>query len=586
MAKTKKYIGIILENDQLKVAVLSYVNKKLSLNKLDKFTLLKPLERHIDKTPQEDVFENDDDDLANDSVFDLNLESSLSDNILDELDDLDNLNIDDDILGDLGDDLDIEIDELEQSEDGIIDLDLVDEASGPNSNEMLFHNILASIDTKKVEIGLNIPSGIAIYQILKDLDFKDVKKKDLQIIIDDRLESLYGTPKAQDFYSYDIREDGALLLTSIDEEPSLIRLVNRTLPLFNGKINVEEILPDEALLIGLVRANYDLDEGKITCLLQFSEQNCRVLFLKGSNLWLVSPIIQEGYRNRRFLNTVFSKILFQLDTGEVPNLDRLIICNNSLGEEATSFFQDRFPDVEVNDFTFKEEFLEPNDYTKEAISPFTAAIGIAWATSGFQKEFLPKISFVPKYVSDRQKILKLDWHGYVLLILILLSFPTLNSLIQKSSTKIVSLENEITTLNTQLNSFAPTVSNYNRISNELSKIQDKLELMNTLAENSITWTTNLNLINSGIDDINSVWLTSFTIGEEPNTLEIQGISRNRSSIPLVAKIFADATLLNVSASEIRGEQVFNFSYSISKIVSNTSVYSPDNLKGLEDLVGN
>jgi hypothetical protein len=585
MAKGKNYTGIILENEALKVAVVRVVNKKIELVKLDKFTLINPLERSVSQEQQEDVFGDLDSDLSDDSVFDLDLDSAL------EADDLDDqgapeLNLEDEILGDLGDDIDIELDELDQADDELVDVDMVDETDVPASNQMLLYNILSAIDSKKIFLSLNVPAGVTIYQILKDVDFNEVKKKDLQVIIDDRMESLYGTPKASDFYSYEVREDGALLLSSIDEEPQALQLVNRTLSLYRGKINIQEITPDETVLMGLIRANYTLDDGGITCIIQFTSQNCRVIFLKGDNLWLVSPIITEGVQSRKFLNTVFSKILFQLDTGEVPNLDRLIICNNSLGEDAVSFFHERFPDVDVSEFTFSEDFLEPGDYTAESIAPFTTAIGIAWSGTGSKNEELPKISFLPKYVVDRQKIFKLQWHGFILLFLIMISFPVLDFFRQKYNAQIDSIENEISVIDTQINSFVPTVNNYNRVSNELAQIQDKLALMNTLAENSITWTTNLDLINQGIDEINSVWLTTLSVGSEENTLEIQGVARYRSSIPLVAEIFDNATLLSVSMDEIREQEVYNFTYSIQRIVANTSVYTPDNLQGLEDLVGN
>lgn len=583
MAKGKIYTGITIDSNTIKVAVVSVSNKKLRLIKLDKFTLIKPIEKVSTTESDEDVFEDLNLQLSDDSVFDLNLDSPLEDELLE-----DNFELDEDILGDLDkeDDIDLELNELEQADEELIDIDMVDETEVPTTNEMLLYNILSSIDHKKANIGLNIPAGVAIYQILKDVNFSEVKKKDLKIIIDDRLESLYGSIKADDFYSYGIRNDGALLISSIDEEPSLLQLVNRTLNFYKGKLTVEEILPDETLLLGLVRANYALDEEVVSCLIQISDTNCRVIFLKGSHLWLVSPMITEGASSKKFLNTVFSKILFQLDTGEVPNLDRIIICNNSMGETATSFFQERFPDLEVSNFQFSEDFLDPGDYTSDSLTAFTTSIGMGWATSKFNRKHLPNISFVPKYVSDRQKIFRLQWHGFLLLFLIMISFPVLDSVRKKGNIQIESIRNQISLVDNQANSFTSTVNNYNRISNELSQIQTKLELMNTLAENSITWSTNLDLINEGIKNINSIWITSLSVGEDLNTLEIQGISRYRNRIPEIAELFADATLLDVTRFEIREQEVYRFSYQINKIVPNTSVYTPNNLKGLGDLTGN
>lgn len=585
MAKGKLHTGIVLDNDALKIAVLRVSGKNVELVKLDKFTLIKPLEKGASPEQQEDVFSDLDSELADDSVFDLDIDDALESQE-EEVNTITDTDLEEDILGDLGDDFDLELDELDQQDEELVDVDMVDETHVPVNNEMLLYNILSSIDPKRINLALNVPAGITIFQILKDTDFSEVKKKDLQIIIDDRIESLYGSPKGKDFYSYNVRENGSLLLASIDEEPQMLQLTNRTLSLYNGKLTIDEITSDEVILLGLIRANYHLDDGGITCLIQFSEQSCRVLFLKDDRLWLVSPVITEGTRSRKILNTVFSKILFQLDTGEVPNLDRLIICNNSLGETATSFFQERFPDVDVSDFSFTEDFLDPGEYTEESMASFTTAIGTAWSSTNQKKNFLPDISFLPKYVVDRQKIFKLQWHGFMLLVMIMASFPIMNELWLNSRRQITEMENEISIIDAQIESFSETVNNYNRISNELSQIQDKLSLMNTLAENSLTWTTNLDLVNSGIDNVNSVWLTTLSNGVDENTLEIQGVARYRSRIPMIAELFSDATLLSVSRSEIREEEVYNFSYQIDKIFDNTSVYTPDNLQGLEDLIGN
>ncbi len=55
MAKTKQYIGLILEDDFLKVAVLGIENKKLSLQKIDKYSHVKTLEKNASKNLQEDL---------------------------------------------------------------------------------------------------------------------------------------------------------------------------------------------------------------------------------------------------------------------------------------------------------------------------------------------------------------------------------------------------------------------------------------------------------------------------------------------------------------------------------------------------
>ncbi len=105
--------------------------------------------------------------------------------------------------------------------------------------------------------------------------------------------------------------------------------------------------------------------------------------MKGRELWLVSPVINEGKNSSHVLGTIFSKILFQLDAGELPSLERIILANNWLGEKSVEFFQKNFPDILVEEFKFDPEKIEFDPkLDDEAVSHYTTAIGIAWAATG------------------------------------------------------------------------------------------------------------------------------------------------------------------------------------------------------------
>ncbi|MDZ7806921.1 MAG: hypothetical protein U5K71_07380 [Gracilimonas sp.] len=576
MFQNKTYTGIVVEGDSLKVAKLKVAGKKLELLSLDKVRLIEPLKtrKSLQKQQAEPVFDDfdmdqdiDDDEL----IFGLDSDE-------DEDDGLDLENLEDD-LNDLDfDDLDVD------SPEEIIDTDMVNEADAPASNELMLYNLLSSISSERVDLGIGIPAGQTIFQILKDTDFSDTKKKDLQVIVDDRLEALHGVPKGDDFYSYTVRDDGALLLTSIDDEPQLLTLVNKTQDLYRGKLFINQVLPEEILLLGLIRANYELEENSISGVVQFGEEFCRVIFLRGDQLWIVSPIITEGVQSKKFLNTVFSKILFQLDTGEVPNLDRLIICNNSLGDSAIEFFEERFQDVDVSEFKYQDDFIETESISESSISSFTTAIGAAWAASGYQSEALPKISFLPKYVDDRQKIFKLQWHGFLLLFLILITPMVANYFINQNASEIDRLEGNISTLEAQIRSLEATVQRSNEITNELGQIQSKLALLSELNQGTLRWSTNLDQLNSGVRDINSLWITAMRQNQN-NSVELAGVARYRDRIPMLADLFNNATLLNVSSAEIRSEEVFQFRYVVGSFFEDENIYTPENVQGIQEIIG-
>ena len=580
MAANKIYTGFSLEDDTIKIARISVSGKVATLEKVDKIKLVNPLKKNdSDKDDGEEIF-NAFDELEDESIFGIEEDQDIEGDILAGNDE--DLDVEDEL-----DDLDLGLDLDLDDEENIMDID--DMASDIDSetaarNEVLVYNILTDLDSSKIRMSVNIPSGSTIFQILKDLDFSSIKKKDLKIIVDDRLEALYGSPKGADYYSSTIRDDGSLLLVSIDDDPQVLQLIHKAESIYRGKVTINEVLPDESLIIGLFRSNYEVDAESITALIQYSEESCRVIFLKGSDLLIISPIIPEGSSSRKFLNTVFSKILFQLDTGEVPNLDRIILCNNHLGDTALEFFEDRFPDIEVSDFIFNDEIFDTNGFEPGVIASFTSAISLAWADAGFKKESYPDISFLPSYVKDRQKIFKLQWHGFILVALIISVFPITNYFYIGNSTNIDGLRDNVSSRKAEIRVLENTVQEYNRISSELEAIQTRLVLLDELSEGTLRWSVNLDLMNKGIDNIDSIWLTNFTDTGESG-IDVNGIALYRNRIPMIADMFHKAVLKDVERTLIRDREVFSFTYTISDVVADEQRYTPESSKGLKEVLG-
>lgn len=576
MLGSKEYTGIILEGDALKIAQLKSEGGRLRLIKLDRFSLIEEL---VGEVKSQSVFDEDkgmDTDRDADAIFGF-----------DEEDEEDAAQALSDSLESAEED-EINFDDLEQEgEEDLLSMDMVEEAETAQSNEVLFYNILSSIDTKKVNIGLNVTAGNTIFQIIRDTDFNEVKKKDLIADLEEKLESIYGVPKSQDNYAYEIKENGSLLLASIDDEPSLLQLVDRSREFYSGKLVIDEIMSDEIILTGLTRANYDLQPSEITGIIQFSPSKCRIIFLRGEEIWQVSPIINEGTNNKNFLNTVFSKILFQLDTGEVPNLDRIIIANNTLGEEAVEFFKKNFADIEVGEFKYDDEKFDFGDIDPASANTFTTAIGMAWATSPMAKEDFPQLSFLPSYVIDRQKIFKLQWHGVILLFLIFLAPITFNHFYQKNTRQIDTMTSDLEQVNAQIAEVTPTFNSTNRITEELGLVREKLVLLDTLSKGSREWSVKLNLLNEGLRRIGNTWFTSLSQGQSQGDIQpvyLEGYTLYRSRIPQVVDLFAEATLMNVDIEENREQEVYFFSIMINRFVEDRSLYSPETPEEIEEIL--
>ncbi|HBQ58047.1 MAG TPA: hypothetical protein DD671_00015, partial [Balneolaceae bacterium] len=67
---------------------------------------------------------------------------------------------------------------------------------------------------------------------------------------------------------------------------------------------------------------------------------------------------------------------------------------------------------------------------------------------------------------------------------------------------------------------------------------------------------------------------------------LQGYSMYRERIPELANIFSRATLLNVSSDEIREREVYEFNYIVRDFFDDESVYTPESVQGIEQIIQN
>ncbi len=567
MFGSKEYIGIALDNNYVDLVRARVNGKKIKLLDFIRNDLVVPLDDGSrpgaknyaggqDTTEADDIFGIDDE---TEDAGDTDLEDLDFDN-LDDLDDLDDLE---------------DFDDFDQAEEGIEELDLVDEADQPDSNEMLLFNYLSSIGKRKHNIGLNIRAGDTVFQFARETNYSKIKGKELKELVENKLHSVYGEIPSTDQYSYFVRPDGSLAITSIDREPASLTLVNKVNDLFKtSSLFIRDIMPDEVALTGLYRQNYPVeDDKKITALVKFGSKRCRIIFFRGHVVEQVSPVIHEGTSDKGFLSTVFSKILFQLDTGEVPGLDRIILCDNTIGMEAVEFFQKNFPDLEVREFQLNQDIYEINEPDLPKIKEFTTAIAIAIGASGLAKDVYPELSIVPRYVHERQKIFQLQWHGMILLIAIGLSPILLNHYYQQYAEEINQLELETNRISNMITDIEPIVQETEMLEEMLAMYQGQLVLMDELSEDNIRWTVSFDKFNQAVQDIGGLWITTFR--QASDGLEVQGVSLNENRIPALARQFGHVTLMNVTREEVRERDIFTFTMRINRVVADESLYTPE-----------
>jgi Tfp pilus assembly protein PilN len=575
MFKPKEFVGISLEGDTLKFARVVSEKNKLRVVRVDQLTLVDPIKQASTPKPMEEPDEDPfEDELDADLIFGLDNDEEVTSNKEAEKNGSASATStatatkeSDDVFGeiDLGELDDDDFDDSPQE-------DIIAETDESISNEKLVYDYLSSVESDKKFVAVNIPSGETIFQFLNDLNYTEVKKKELVDIIEDKLYSLYNRQPDEDYYDFEIRNDGSLFIGSIENESPTLSLVHNAGTKNKEKYLITDVTPDESVMMGLYREHYEMDSEITTALLQIGKRKSRLLFLKGEKLIQVSPVINEGYDDKNYLSTIFSKILFQIDTGEVPGLDQLIIFNNGKGTSVLDFFRESFSELKVEQFRFNEEKVIYGDTLSATIPYYTTAVGLAEIAAKSEITKKINLSFLPSYVIDQQKIFRLQWHGIMLLVLIGLAPIVLNYFYQQNRAEILSLQSESTQLTQMIANVDPLVTRSDEVSMELSTLQDQLTLLQDLNENNIKWTVTLDRFNQAVQNTGALWVTSFRQNED--VIMVDGLSLYEENIPELASRFETVTLLNVRKQEIREREIFSFTMMVRDVVDDPSLFTP------------
>lgn len=451
------------------------------------------------------------------------------------------------------------------TQNGDLDLLMAVEQEGDspdvfNSNVTTLRDTLEGLSQKKVQLGMTIQTGDTNFQVLKDKDYSQLKSKELEKLIKEHLRKVYNTVPNADHYKHLVRDEGSLLLASYEDKPYLLKLLDRTQRISDSKIKVRQMMPDEGLLAKLVKKNYELEEDEITCVIHMGFNRSRLFFMKGDKIQYALAPIDEGRGSSSVLDVVFSKILFQLDTGELSGLDRILITNNDLNGTSIDYFQKQFPDLIVEEFHFKSDCIDIPEDLDGVAGFFTSAIGAALSAAEVKDADFNDYSMLPEYIRERQNVLKLRWHGIMLLILLLATPVAWNYMYQQKQKQINDMNEELFRTELSIVDLEQVVAEANTIQDMMATEQVKLDLLNRLGDGAFYWSETLKTLNDGLDRINGVWIDRINPANDGFT--IQGYSTTRSGIPQVTNLFGSADLKAVSVVDMRDVKVYKFSIKV------------------------
>ena len=436
----------------------------------------------------------------------------------------------------------------------------VAESQSEDNNAVLL-GLLAQYPSNRYSLTYSLSEPAIYYHILES-DF-GLKGKKLKDRILEELKNIRAFQPAADAVDAIKTDEGNLLCVVREDGLSLINSLENVKGFIGGRIPFIPVIDSADIsLMNTVRLNYDLQPQEVSVIIYVGVEFTRLIFMRGDHFYQFAPILGEGYDSPNLQNTVYSRLLLEQDNLAIPRIHRIILAGESKRIAFRDFLIQQLPEQEVEYLLAPR--LDTTELTAEEqdmLSEYAVPIGVAWRVLEPNNPLVYKVNLLPAEIREGQRVFKLAWHGYLLMLLLFLSTLFFTWQIGQKSRDIRELRDVLTLKEGQRAENQTLAGSIQTLQEQLGRYKTSLALYDSLVPGSERWSKVLTQVSHGVEDLNSIWLSDFAAGQE-GLIKINGFTVYRTRIPRLATLFDNSLLIEVNVQAIRDQTVYKYNIEV------------------------
>jgi hypothetical protein len=349
------------------------------------------------------------------------------------------------------------------------------------------------------------------------------------------------------------RQNGSYLGMVHDDPLVLSTLLLETIRVTKSRPpKIELIDAIEFALAHEIRVSYNVQESEHIAILLFAKSFTKVFFMRGPEIETVLPTIHEGAESKNVCETIFSKILFEFDSGNIGPLHRMILVGEIDKSKAEQFFHEKLPTLNIQRFESGRVSLAPE------VEPFARRIAyygvpIALALKQLESKIAPPYNqnFLPRRIRDKQSVYKVAWHGFAMLGVLFLCAFFLSFESFKKAQEIQLAQASLASLNQELNRLSSVQSEVDSIRTEISSLEKGSSLLDSLAQSTTRWTP---IVETFSDAFNRIGVFSIVHLETPapGTLLVDAELTTKEQVANLERFIAKSKVISVINTKEEG----------------------------------
>lgn len=447
-----------------------------------------------------------------------------------------------------------------------------DESRAERSNEEVLQSILRSAPSRNFNYAVNLPASISqVIQLRNGYGQikKTARRKKIFADVGERL----NKPVEYDRFDYFVNNDNNVFAFAYTAGIPLLSLFESVQIGLKKHFRLVSILPDEVALLNLIRINYNPAEEDVLIIVHIALEESKIVITKGGQVTQIAPPINDDSNSAQLLKTITGKILYEQSLGNIPERYRVILTGQARHLDAVTVFQRTLETTDVDYFTANPDLFRFTPEAENSLSEFAVPLGNAVTVFFSDDKRIIPMALIPDYINRRQRVLKLAWHGYILLLMIFMAPLWFNYQYTKKSKTMATFTQKKVQLEKSVNELKWVESRLDSLVTQTKLGKQKLGLLETLSAGTHKWSYTLEKTIRAIHSVEEdLWLTE--INTQGNGFQILGVSLYRNRAPRLAAQFPSASVENVTPVEIRGSMVYQFRINVDKITEDEKNFDP------------
>ncbi len=362
-------------------------------------------------------------------------------------------------------------------------------------------DIINHLIPKGTRIGFNLSNSFTLYKNISDIQESN-RKKIKKVIWSDFYESTVNEAKYENV-GYLKRQDGSYLSVVHDDPLVLAALFDEaTSILRTDPVRLSLVDTIEFTLAHELIKNYDFENEDHTAVIVFAEGFTKIFFMKGEEIETVLPTIHEGADSETVCDTAFSKILFELDSGNITSLNNIVLTGEISRLDAEAYFKNRLPELEIIRFDASRASYGMNqDQFASQAESYGIAIAMALKILDERDSTVYNQNFLPTRIRDKTSVYKIGWPGLLLLVFLFISAFFVTSKSISNSIEINKAKSNIVFLNNELNGLKSVAHEVDSLRAEITAMKNNTALIDSMTKETIRWASTLESLSQAYNEI-------------------------------------------------------------------------------------